>query len=123
MTPLNNCPGFGVPCSRYGNTLTRISESTAVLYGGNTFGSSGWANGDCWLLDLDKAKKLADMNVDKTKDLISVDLDKGSCYVDTESSERPLENLRPLPLTISLPLQYLTAVIPSYGRYVTAVIY
>ena len=25
-------------------------------------------------------------------------------------SERPLENLRPLPLTVSLPLQYLTAV-------------
>ena len=31
-------------------------------------------------------------------------------------SERPLENLRPLPLTVSLPLQYLTAVIPLY-RY------
>ena len=28
--------------------------------------------------------------------------------------ERPLENLRALPLTVSLPLQYLTAVIPLY---------
>ena len=28
----------------------------------------------------------------------------------TPGSERPLENLRPLPLTVSLPLQYLTAV-------------
>ena len=31
-------------------------------------------------------------------------------------SERPLENLRPLPFTVSLPLEYLTAVLPLY-RY------
>ena len=36
-------------------------------------------------------------------------------------SERPLENLRPLPLSVSLPLQYLTAVIPLY-RYILTVI-
>ena len=76
MTPLNNHPGFGVPCSRYGNTLTRISESTAVLYGGNTFGTSGFANGDCWLLDLDKAKKLANINPDKVKEMIGIELDR-----------------------------------------------
>ena len=70
MTPLNNLPGFGVPCSRYGNTFTRISESTAVLYGGNTFGPSGWGNGDCWLLNLSKAKKLSNINSDKTDELI-----------------------------------------------------
>ena len=35
-------------------------------------------------------------------------------------SERPLENLRPLPLTVSLPLQYLTAVIPLHCHFVTA---
>ena len=81
-TPLkNHHPGFGVPCSRYGNTFTRISETTAVLYGGNTFGSSGWANGDCWLLDLDKAKKLAHINPDKAKELIDIDLDRAKDHI------------------------------------------
>ena len=45
------------------------------------------------------------------------------------TSERPLENLRPLPLTVSLPLQYLTAVYRytdirplCNGRYILTVI-
>ena len=39
-------------------------------------------------------------------------------------SEQPLENLRPLPLTVSLPLQYLTAVVQPLcnSRYILTVI-
>ena len=47
-----------------------------MLYGGNTFGTTGFANGDCWLLDLDKAKKLANFNPDKVKEMIGIDLDR-----------------------------------------------
>ena len=72
MTTLNVRKGFGIPCNRYGNTFTRLSESTAMLYGGNTFGTSGWANGDCWLLDLDKAKMLANIDDDFIKESANI---------------------------------------------------
>ena len=45
-----------------------------MLYGGNTFGTTGWANGECWLLDLDKALILTNMNPDKGRELISTEL-------------------------------------------------
>ena len=70
-----------MPCSRYGNTLTRISESTAVLYGGNNFGPSGWANGDCWLLDLNKAKKLSNINSDKAHELVNDKMERAKAII------------------------------------------
>ena len=65
-----------MPCSRYGNTLTRISDSSAILYGGNNLGLSGWKNGDCWLLDLKKAKELSNAKSDKAKKHINDNMDK-----------------------------------------------
>ena len=49
--------------------------SKAILYGGNNFGPSGWANGDCWLLDLEKAKKLSNINLDKAHQITNDNMD------------------------------------------------
>ena len=65
-----------MPCSRYGNTLTRISKSSAILYGGNNLGLSGWKNGDCWLLDLEKARELSIAKSDRAKKHINDNMDK-----------------------------------------------
>ena len=55
-----------------------ISKSTAVLYGGNNFGPRGWANGDCWLLDLNKAKKLSNI---KAHELINDKMERAKAII------------------------------------------
>ena len=47
-----------VPCARIGHSMTQMNKKVAVVYG-------GWSNigeklGDCWVLDLNKAKQLQD---------------------------------------------------------------
>ena len=49
-----------LPCPRRENSLTLISQSTAVLYGGSVRAPHTKSNGNCWLLDLDKAMQLHD---------------------------------------------------------------
>ena len=61
-------PSLLIPRSRFGHTLTRISESVAVLYGGRYLSTNGEnINGQreaicmddvCWLLDLKKIEEL-----------------------------------------------------------------
>ena len=47
-------PHNAIPCARSGHSLTLICQSAAVLYGGKN--QSGETLGDCWILDLDKAR-------------------------------------------------------------------
>ena len=47
-------PHNAIPCARSDHSLTLISQSAAVLYGGHN--QSDETLGDCWILDLDKAR-------------------------------------------------------------------
>ena len=52
-----------VPCARWGHSLTRTSETAAVLVGGvNDCYDDDWILEDCWIINLEKAVQATDMS-------------------------------------------------------------
>ena len=74
-----------IPRGRHFHTLTRVSDTTAALFGGSTNDNDTIATmevdgryslrflGDCWLLDLEKAKKLKEQKKKEEQQKLSED--------------------------------------------------
>ena len=48
-----NLEGWAIPFARGGHTMTKISSTSALIYGGNYFNEAQFA----WVLDMQKARE------------------------------------------------------------------